>query len=790
MTNKRQLIILIGVTLVFFPAVLIIHNAVPVVENIFYDMSFSFVKTETPDSIVIVGVDANSIAEIGAWPWSRSTFAQLIARIGACSPRVIALDFLFPKRMNDPGSDSLAAVFRNVKNLVVGMRMDAVTDDPEAKMAMVTNEAYKHRFLMLQNQEELPITFGYSAGKLDFGDPYITQYADKAGFLNVSTSRTSQKVRELIHVLRAGKDYYPSFGLAACAAFLRLKPSEFVLDGKGDVLLGSKRLPVAKGTGAVRLNFRGPSGTIRIISAADVLNGSVPPQRLRGKLVFVGITDAPSSPSDFFITPVGTQFPGVELWATAACDILNNAWIKRSGLLFTVNVFLLLLLFPGFVLLFPGAKKKFAIILSSAVVILSIILGLVLLQKTGYVWNSGFHLYGWVLLMVWLATQKSDVIIIEKMLLNLDPGASDETAMLPPPDESNFIQEIPANDTAGFVAKKIAPAPSGEDLLQGVDKTLVETDIAGSNKSAFHHEVVKEFRKLAGGRIVKCLGSGGMADVYLIWHPRMEVYRAVKVIKPGQPEQWLDRFETEIRIFANLNHPNIVQCYGVGEWHTLPYLEMEFINGAAMEDVMKKCKSLTPVEVLSIGVLVCRALNYAHNQVVSVYGETYKGIVHRDLKPANILLSKSGHVKLTDFGIARPGSVSLHTADTGKVIGTLPYLAPEQLKEDGISPRTDIYALGATLYELASGKRAFPHVDIPSLLSAITKGDYQPLRSSSYLPKELIEIIERAMAIDAEKRFSSAAEMGKNLEKVLNTLVEDKDTFILKNLVKRTFKEK
>ncbi len=787
MRQKKQLLILIGVTLIFLCAVYVIHNVVPVVENIFYDMSFSFVKSETPDSVVIIGVDVKSIDEIGAWPWSRSIIAHLIEQIEACSPRVIALDFLFPKRVDDPGSDSLAAVFSKVKNLVVGMRLDAVTDNPDTKMAMVTTEAYKHRFLMFKNQDDLSINFGYAAGKVSFGDPYLTRHADRAGFLNVSTRRTSQKLRELIHVIRAGKEYYPSFGLAASASFLQLKPNQFILDGNGSILLDTKRLRVIKGTGAVRLNFRGESGTIRTISASDVLSGAVSPDRIKGKLVFVGITDAPSSPSDFFITPVGTQFPGVELWATAACDILNNAWIKSSGFLFTVNIIVLLFIFPGCVLLFPGTKKKFAIIVSTGIVIASIILGLMLLQKTGYLWNSGFHLYAWVLLMVWLATRKSDIIIIEKSSLNLDPKVSDESDVLLPPEEKNFIQSIPSNDTASFVQKQLKPPSADDILMQGVDKTMVEADVAQGTPPP-DVSVIEEFRKLAGGRIIKCLGSGGMADVYLIWHPRMEVYRAVKVIKPGQPEQWLDRFETEIRIFANLNHPNIVQCYGVGEWHTLPYLEMEFINGASIEDVVKKCKSLTPVEIMGIGILVCRALNYAHHQVVTVYGETYKGIVHRDLKPANILLSKNGHIKLTDFGIARPGSVSFHTADTGKIIGTLPYLAPEQLKEEGLTPLTDVYALGATLYELVAGHRAFPQPDVPSLLSAISRGEYKPLRSSTFLPKELADVIECAMAIDPGKRYGSAIEMGTNLEKVLNKFIQDKDAFVLGNLVKRAFK--
>ncbi len=279
-----------------------------------------------------------------------------------------------------------------------------------------------------------------------------------------------------------------------------------------------------------------------------------------------------------------------------------------------------------------------------------------------------------------------------------------------------------------------------------------------------------------------------MADVYLIWHPRMEVYRAVKVIKPDQPAQWMDRFETEIRIFANLNHPNIVQCYGVGEWYSLPYLEMEYVSGATIEDILNKCNSLTPIETLAIGVLVCRALNYAHHQVVTVYRKRYKGIIHRDLKPANILISKTGQIKLSDFGIARPGAVSLHTVDSGKVIGTLPYLSPEQLEGKALSPSTDLYALGATLYELVTGCRVFPQTEVSTLITAKSKGSFKKLKCSTDLPEAFINTIERSMAVNPEKRFASAKDMGKALEKILYGMIQDKDIFILENLVNRSLK--
>jgi serine/threonine-protein kinase len=303
--------------------------------------------------------------------------------------------------------------------------------------------------------------------------------------------------------------------------------------------------------------------------------------------------------------------------------------------------------------------------------------------------------------------------------------------------------------------------------------------------TALTPEQANAFQQLCGGRIIRLLGSGGMADVYLVWNPRLEIYRAIKVIKPGQPTNLLERFETEIRILSKLQHPQIVQFYSVGEWHGLPYIEMEYVPGAALDDVCAKCAVFSPQEALAVGVLVCRALQYAHNQVTTLYGKVYKGVIHRDLKPANIMLSRSGRVKLTDFGIARPGEASLHTMDSGRVVGTLPYLAPEQLSGADITAQVDIYALGATLFELVSGQRAFPQIDINVLVSSKAAGKVPGL--PDHVPQGLKEIVAKAMAIHPEDRYASAAHMEKDLDKAYRDL-HDKTASgyeVLGNLVKR-----
>jgi len=190
-----------------------------------------------------------------------------------------------------------------------------------------------------------------------------------------------------------------------------------------------------------------------------------------------------------------------------------------------------------------------------------------------------------------------------------------------------------------------------------------------------------------------------------------------------------------------------------------------------MEGILANHGRLTTPQALAISLLVCRALHYAHNQVITLYGETYHGVVHRDIKPANMLLSRSGRVKLTDFGIARPGQVSIHTGDAGQVVGTLPYLAPEQLDEGAeLTVQSDIYALGATVYELISGGRAFPQHDVASLLKAKTFGNVEPLKSSQHIPQQLLDTIGTAMANDPAKRYGSIQALSEDLERCMRAI--------------------
>jgi len=285
--------------------------------------------------------------------------------------------------------------------------------------------------------------------------------------------------------------------------------------------------------------------------------------------------------------------------------------------------------------------------------------------------------------------------------------------------------------------------------------------------------------KLGPYEVQSPLGAGGMGEVYRARDTRLDRTVAIKILPShlsADPE-FKQRFEREARAVSSLNHPSICQLFDVGQQDGTDFLVMEFLDGETLAERVRR-GALTLPELVKVGMTVAQALAAAHRA----------GMVHRDLKPANIMLTKV-RAKLMDFGLAKPvapgaggsGSAPLLSAartmsgptpvspltTAGSVVGTIQYMSPEQIEGKEIDARADIFALGAVLYEMATGKRAFEGKSQISVASAILEKDPEPVHTRKpELPPALDSLISGCLAKDREERFQAAHDVWMLLKEI------------------------
>ncbi|HUP64392.1 MAG TPA: protein kinase [Thermoanaerobaculia bacterium] len=276
--------------------------------------------------------------------------------------------------------------------------------------------------------------------------------------------------------------------------------------------------------------------------------------------------------------------------------------------------------------------------------------------------------------------------------------------------------------------------------------------------------------RLGPYEIVAPLGAGGMGEVWRAKDTRLDREVAIKILAVdfAANPQFKARLDREARTISQLNHPNVCTLFDVGHQDGVDFLVMELIDGESLADRLMKGR-LPIDEVLRHGIEIASALDAAHRH----------GIVHRDLKPGNVMITRSG-AKLLDFGLAKSGplmtsasgsgqSVDLATehkplTEQGTILGTFQYMAPEQLEGMEADARTDIFAFGALLYEMATGRRAFQGKNRTSLIAAIVSGTPQPVSELAPLtPPALGHVIKKCLAKDADDRWQSAHDIADQL---------------------------
>ena len=268
-------------------------------------------------------------------------------------------------------------------------------------------------------------------------------------------------------------------------------------------------------------------------------------------------------------------------------------------------------------------------------------------------------------------------------------------------------------------------------------------------------------------RILEKLGQGGMGVVYQAEDTRLGRVVALKFLSEelSRNPRAVERFQREARAASALNHPHICAVYDIGEHAGRHFMVMELLEGMSLQQLVAG-GALPTGRVLELGIDLADALEAAHA----------KGIIHRDIKPANVFVTDRGHAKLLDFGLARPpldrqamtaGPTQEHLTDPGAVMGTLAYMSPEQVRGEELDARTDLFSVGAVLYEMATGRPAFAGTTPGTIHEAILNRAPTPLgRVNPELPTRLEEVINKALEKDRKLRYQHASELRADLQRL------------------------
>jgi serine/threonine protein kinase len=263
--------------------------------------------------------------------------------------------------------------------------------------------------------------------------------------------------------------------------------------------------------------------------------------------------------------------------------------------------------------------------------------------------------------------------------------------------------------------------------------------------------------EFAGYRIERSLGRGGMGVLYLAVEPRLERHVALKLIAPeaAADEVFARRFAEESRIAASIEHPNVVPIYAAGEEGGIPFIAMRYVSGSDLGRRLAREGRLPPAVAVGLIAQVGNGLDAIHAA----------GLVHRDVKPANVLLGGAGdddHAYITDFGVARNVATESGLTQTGRFVGTLDYVAPEQISGGAVDARADVYALGCLLFKLLTGEVPYPRDgEAARLYAHLNDPPPAPSLQATEVSMALDDVVIRAMSKQADDRYPSAGDLGR-----------------------------
>jgi eukaryotic-like serine/threonine-protein kinase len=618
----------------------------------------------------------------------------------------------------------------------------------------------------------------------------IGNAASAIGHLNAAPD-TDGAVRQEPLVI----DYYgqrvPSLSAMIAAKSLNLGAKDIKVASGENVSLGNLKIRTDPYAQMYTYFYKDRDGrpAFQVDSFYDVYSGKIPAEKYRDKIVLIGATAAGVGASQ--VTPISPVMNPVVSLAHSVSSILQEHFFVAPswGMWAELGVYVLVALY--LILLLPRLKAGMGFMITGA--LLLVLIGTHFGLMTGPGMWLQLMLPAFLLLVGHILLTTKRFLITERGKEKADVEGAESNRMLGlafqqqgqldmafdkfrkcPLDEQlmenlyslglDFERRRQFNKAESVFIYMATFDPKFRDLEQRTNraKVMSETIILGGGGGAARSNA--ETMLLQGGQVEKPmlgryqvekeLGKGAMGVVYLGKDPKIGRVVAIKTMALSQEfegdelKEVKERFFREAETAGRLNHPNIVTIYDAGEEHDLAYIAMEFLKGKDLVQFTKMPSLLPLPKLLFIIERVSDALSYAHSL----------GVVHRDIKPANIMYElESDTVKVTDFGIARITDSS--KTKTGMVLGTPSYMSPEQLAGKKIDGRSDIFSLGVTLYQMATGRLPFEGESMTQLMFCIANQPHPDvLEYNPSLPEWMKVLIDRVLAKNADERYQTGAE--------------------------------
>ncbi|MGE0113707.1 MAG: CHASE2 domain-containing serine/threonine-protein kinase [Steroidobacteraceae bacterium] len=768
-----------------------------------YDLSQQHTAVDQNDSqVVIIAIDEDSKSKLGDWPWSNSLHAGLIEQLRSAGTKAIAFSVPLQTSSNSSNSDDTAGELQLVQAIKAHGR---VVLPLEVSVRSGNSSSDRQLNSLLRRTQR------------HFGDSSLDAAISVRSLAN-SSSRLLTAASGIGHVIApldsdgTTRREYAAVKLHDLALpALSVALSNLATDQRDALIVTNDQL---------QLNAQMPPLTVRkdlsfaplfpatgftTVSYWQVLTGEFDREQLHGKTALVGFTDGANA--DRVETPVGT-WPRVAVIAAATNSLLqanvyrHPFWASLLEILISVGI-------VGLCTISVNAlnnKHKILIYISISFILLAC--DYWLLRH----WRVSLHLVPQAIALLGypLASWALGGQVREKSTAS--PAISMDTLKtlaltLHGQGQLDLAYETlrrcqPNQDTLDLTYRLAADYERRRDILKAAQvyryisecnpnykdagnkfnrlQELIERPKTApptgepkplrniSKPKPVEPAPVRTTAKETLGRyeIERQIGKGAMGVVYLGRDPKINRVVAIKAIPLAEEFEDQDlaeareRFFREAEMAGRLNHPGIVTIFDAGEDHGLAYIAMEYIQGEHLSYYCETNRLLPVKKALTLIIRVAEALNYAHLQ----------NVVHRDIKPANIMFNiDTDALKITDFGIARLSDVS--RTKTGIVLGTPSFMSPEQLEGRPLDGRSDLFALGVTMYQLLTGQLPFRADSMTRLMNNIATEPHPPIRSlRPELPAGLESIIDRCLAKSAEDRFQSGVDMAEALRNCMRTM--------------------